>query len=162
MSKETELLLSHWKLHSGEIDDLDENVIKNIGEEDYDIEDILNQHFDDADLWYARDIIEEVRKVFKLMFQKDLEKDSPLDYLISAAVYAGEEGILRALFCATGTNKKEQNNIRMNLSYWFERRKGYPKKILTFNQLKKMEYTPEQLYDGYAPTNKMLKRKDKK
>lgn len=156
MSKETELLLSHWKLHSGEIDDLDENVIKNIGEEDYDIDNILNDHFDDVNLWFDRDISKETRKIYMLMFQEELEEYSPLDSLISAAITAGAEGMLRSLFCATGMNKEEKSNFKMNLSYWFERTKGHPKKTLTFNELKDKELTPDELYDGKAPTQRYL------
>jgi len=94
-------------------------AIKNWDDEDaeIDLEDLLHEHFEETRLRDWPDIANEALRLWRVMFDSDIEKFSPIDNLICAACAQVENGTIDAMASMMGVDKE---GLHSALSYWIE------------------------------------------
>lgn len=106
MSKETEDRLKSWDSESAvPLDD-------------------MTVHMNDFGRWSWYDIAEEGRRISNLMFDEDVESDSPADAVIHGVAVQAAKGVFAAVAAALGVSAQA---FEMAMEPWYEDQDDHPK-----------------------------------
>ena len=94
-----------------------ENALKDWQNEARDSGDDLHHHFSEYGRWDWCEISDEARRVWNLMFDEDIDDDSPKDGVWTAAAAQAAEGAFSTVAAALGVDAKA---FQMAIAPWYE------------------------------------------
>ena len=95
----------------------------------------LLEHFDEFDRWDDTEIADEASRVYRIIFQEDIEDDSPFTEFIRLIASAASSGVFSAFAYALDIDKAQ---LQIALSKFQEFRDSLPPPVSSLDELMKM------------------------
>jgi len=106
-----------------------EEALRNWDNADSDLEDDLYRYFiNEFNRWDWADIANEARRVWQLMFDEEIEDDSPVSYIFCAIAASAYNGAMASVAAAIGV---DQDGLELAASHWYENQDALPPPVTT-------------------------------